>query len=325
MTSTIAINSHSTVELETQRTHSGHNRDMSEDSCLQNNISSNLPSNSPNNEEDPLANLEAIEVIKQSDTTFVHDDENAVNNSIFSVAQDLMSRFGEIPEMKHEEQVLLSPDDTSDNKQRDVSTSPNGVDQIPDTANPNGTQSPKTPPLKLELPHFDLHEGLSLTLEQPVLNRCSFYSVIHGINKEVQDMAACDQNCHIEDNKDEGSALVRAVNGPIKQTFKKESSQVELAVLDEEKFLLAAIASRDAQDIRIKACPKSFAEAIGETVESEALTVNNDGCLSGHSENPLSVVSASRTQLWKPSRSWWEAKSGKNPWIEPKLHNKRWR
>jgi len=32
-----------------------------------------------------------------------------------------------------------------------------------------------------------------------------------------------------------------------------------------------------------------------------------------------------RTQLWKPSRSWWEAKSGKNPWIEPKSHNKRWR
>jgi hypothetical protein len=52
---------------------------------------------------------------------------------------------------------------------------------------------------------------------------------------------------------------------------------------------------------------------------------SDDGIGSAHSENSLSVVSAMRTQLWKPSRSWWEAKSGKNPWIEPSLHNKRWR
>lgn len=32
-----------------------------------------------------------------------------------------------------------------------------------------------------------------------------------------------------------------------------------------------------------------------------------------------------RTSLWKPGRSWWEAKSGKNPWMEPALHNQRWR
>jgi hypothetical protein len=43
-------------------------------------------------------------------------------------------------------------------------------------------------------------------------------------------------------------------------------------------------------------------------------------------ENPIaSLPGVSRTQLWKPSRSWWEAKSGKNPWIEPTSHNKRWR
>lgn len=39
----------------------------------------------------------------------------------------------------------------------------------------------------------------------------------------------------------------------------------------------------------------------------------------------MTDLSQSRTQLWKPSRSWWEAKSGKNPWIEPNSHNKRWR
>jgi hypothetical protein len=42
--------------------------------------------------------------------------------------------------------------------------------------------------------------------------------------------------------------------------------------------------------------------------------------------NPLAELGGSmRTQLWKPSRSWWEAKSGKNPWIEPASHNRRWR
>ena len=135
-------------------------------------------------------------------------------------------------------------------------------------------------------------------------------------------MASHDQNCHVEEQKDEGSALVRAVNGPVRKSPPKSGSSVELAVIDEEKFLLAAIASRTEEEILIRDCPQSFAEAIGE---SDALTVGDENGLTGHSENPLSVVSASRTQLWKPSRSWWEAKSGKNPWIEPTLHNKRWR
>jgi len=38
-----------------------------------------------------------------------------------------------------------------------------------------------------------------------------------------------------------------------------------------------------------------------------------------------SAGGTSRTQLWKPGRSWWEAKSGKNPWVEPVVHNNRWR
>lgn len=135
-------------------------------------------------------------------------------------------------------------------------------------------------------------------------------------------MASHDQNCHVEEEMDESSALVRAVNGPVKKSPPKMGPNVELAVIDEEKFLLAAIASRTEEEVLIRDCPQSFAEAIGE---SDALTVSDESCLTGHSENPLSVVSASRTQLWKPSRSWWEAKSGKNPWIEPTLHNKRWR
>jgi len=75
--------------------------------------------------------------------------------------------------------------------------------------------------------------------------------------------------------------------------------------------LLTAIDARGKDESRPnQACPATFLQAMGER----------------EYENPLASLSnGSRTQLWKPSRSWWEAKSGKNPWIEPKSHNKRWR
>jgi hypothetical protein len=283
------------------------------------------------NEDDPLAHPEAIEVVQQSDTPFEDEDESSNNDiSTWSYApiRNLMGAFDDMSDM-NEEQVLLCSDDNIKSRTR---SSPNGIDQY-ESPNHNKNQmshgnpsrksnTPFPTTIKLDMPHFKLHEGLRLTLSQPVLDRCSFYSVIYGVNKEVNDMASHDQNCHVEEQKDEGSALVLAVNGPIKRNPPTDAPKVELAVIDEEKFLLAAIASRTEEEILIRDCPQSFAEAIGE---SDALTVSEESCLSGHSENPLAVVSASRTQLWKPSRSWWEAKSGKNPWIEPTLHNKRWR
>ena len=129
-------------------------------------------------------------------------------------------------------------------------------------------------------------------------------------------------NSHTWQDLDEGSALVREVVGPTKSALRQEVKKKNLAVLDEEKFLLAAIASRDDDEMLNRDCPASFAEATGEV---DAMTANDVGYQSNHSENPLSVLANSRTQLWKPSRSWWEARSGKNPWIEPNLHNKRWR
>jgi hypothetical protein len=86
---------------------------------------------------------------------------------------------------------------------------------------------------------------------------------------------------------------------------------MQAAVIDEERWLLETIDSRGMDESRaIKACPPTFLQAMGER----------------EYENPLTSLSnGSRTQLWKPSRSWWEAKSGKNPWIEPTSHNKRWR
>ena len=83
-------------------------------------------------------------------------------------------------------------------------------------------------------------------------------------------------------------------------------SQEGVAVVDEEEWLLKLIHSQREQSETQRACPPTFLKAMGE-------------------EEYDFGFSKSKTQLWKPSRSWWEAKSGKNPWIEPASHNKRWR
>ena len=98
------------------------------------------------------------------------------------------------------------------------------------------------------------------------------------------------------------SPLVAAVNG--QPTIPRMESMTETAVIDEERWILQAIEARG-EEKSSAACPPTFLQAMGER-EYERIETN-------------------RTQLWKPSRSWWEAKSGKNPWIEPKSHNKRWR
>ena len=264
-------------------------------------------SNQMATEEDPLAHPEAINIVQQSDTTFVEDEETN-NLSTFSIhhplpCRNLCGAFDKMTE-KIEEQLLLSHDG-------DDIRSPNGIEQF---------QSKDQYQYNIDLPNFDLHHDLRLDLSQSVIDRCSMYSVIHGINREVQDMAAHDQNCHADTTGEEVSPLVEAVNGKPKPSQKKTGPELELAVLDEEKFLLAVIASRNQEEMMIRDCPKTFSEAIGE---SDGTVVTDEG--TSQTDNALSVVSASRTQLWKPGRSWWEAKSGKNPWIEPALHNKRWR
>jgi len=276
-------------------------------------------------EEDPLAHPEAINIVQQSDTTFLQDEETNIDHSncSFNHPMPIRNLWGTFEEMNDqmEEHVLLSRDDNIDLKNQ---TSPIGIEQYASPKKPQDGKKSGVYPflLKIDVPHFQMCDGLGLDLPRSVIDRCSLYSVIHGINKEVVDMASNDQNCHVDELKDEGSALVQAVNGPAKSYMKGSDPQMMLAVMDEEKFILAAIASRTESETMIRDCPETFAEAIGE---SDALTISDDGAGSGHSENPLLVVSAMRTQLWKPSRSWWEAKSGKNPWIEPTLHNKRWR
>lgn len=144
------------------------------------------------------------------------------------------------------------------------------------------------------LPNFVLHPTLSQKLAQPQLNRTSFYGgVIHDMNKEATEMASNDSS-----------------------DFERKLTS-KMALIDEEVWLLGVIAARSEEETCgvAKKCPASFAEAIGEVESGPYYS----------SANPLNSLNSSRTQLWKPSRSWWEARSGKNPWIEPRSHNKRWR
>ena len=156
---------------------------------------------------------------------------------------------------------------------------------------------------------FKLHSELKRSLTQGQVNRISIYSVIHEINKEASSMASNDFS--------------------VSETCSTHSSDApSSAVIDEEQWLLAAIASRSKEEMKYRPCPASFAESIGEEEKAEEKALTGDGkkeVVTGMTPNPLSVLSNSRTQLWKPSRSWWEARSGRNPWIEPKSHNKRWR
>jgi hypothetical protein len=195
-----------------------------------------------------------------------------------------------------------------------------------------------------------LHPDLQRELAQAQVNRVSFYSILHDINKEALAMAANDALSQVPDPAEEehsplvlAAGVVPATDHASVVSSKKEAligMDLSVALVDEgtdasigtlslpegvrapvnshqclqiaavrraEEWLLSTIASRNDSS---RPCPATFLQAIGEK----------------EYENPVSsLAGGSRTQLWKPSRSWWEAKSGKNPWIEPTSHNKRWR
>ena len=161
---------------------------------------------------------------------------------------------------------------------------------------------------------FRLHPQLQRDMSDHLVQRVSMYAIIHDINKEATSMAANDDsgyNRNPEEVNENYDPLIMAVYGLPRLKYTGPSSFIKMALIDEEKWLLDAIDSRNPEETRsIKACPPTFLQAMGER----------------DYENPLTSLSnGSRTQLWKPSRSWWEAKSGKNPWIEPQCHNRRWR
>ena len=161
---------------------------------------------------------------------------------------------------------------------------------------------------------FHMHPSLQRGLSQALVDRVSFYGIVHDINKEASAMAVNDpKQPEFEETKEESScALVQAAIGAPYSDENGNNAGLPLpnALIDEEAWLLDVVGSRDPEERTSTACPPTFLQAMGER----------------EYENPVQALSgASRTQLWKPSRSWWEAKSGKNPWIEPTSHNKRWR
>ena len=163
---------------------------------------------------------------------------------------------------------------------------------------------------------FHLHPSLQRGLSQALVDRVSFYGIVHDINKEASAMAVNDpKQQEFEETKEESScALVQAAIGATYSGSDEHGNQPGVplpnALIDEEAWLLQVVGARDPEERTSTVCPPTFLQAMGER----------------EYENPVQALSgASRTQLWKPSRSWWEAKSGKNPWIEPTSHNKRWR
>lgn len=273
--------------------------------------------------EDPLDHYEDIEVVQDSTTLQFNDYDITDNNNLsitLPTSRNLFGDFGEVMEdMKQGSEAGKAEEKTVSNLSKGMKDlkvkSPNGVDQLENN-------SPSFVPLgqkRIDLPKHPLTDKLRLDLAQGTIDRCSIYSVIHGINTEIEEMVKNDKRHPGEEQQDGNSALVRAVNGPARQLSKEEDAErTDLALIDEETFLLWSIFSRSEDEINARrACPSSFAEAIGEAEPMPRLDEQT--------ANPLTALSSSRTQLWKPSRSWWEAKSGKNPWIEPLSHNKRWR
>ena len=254
------------------------------------------------------------------------EDNHQVAGSSRIPRRNLMEAFEELhikPLKESDARSLKSLSEEAGESSKKPMVSPTGVIELntdlsqtvsDSVSNPSTIITPEKTETKLTLPSFNLHPELKKDLSDALVNRVSFYAVIHDINKEATSMAGNDDSGYSrnpEDMQEEYDPLIVAVNGPPKGPSYKSNSMFKVALIDEERWLLDAIDSRSNEQARsVNACPPTFLQAMGER----------------DYENPLTSLSnGSRTQLWKPSRSWWEAKSGKNPWIEPKSHNKRWR
>ena len=95
--------------------------------------------------------------------------------------------------------------------------------------------------------------------------------------------------------------------------------EMESLVIDEEKFLLGVIENRTKREKKAVMMDSIPTAALREEVRED------DNSSEEQSEQMYPPDSSlSKTSLWKPDRSWWEAKSRKNPWLDPENHNKRW-
>ena len=198
-----------------------------------------------------------------------------------------------------------------------------------------------------------------------LVNRVSFYSVLRDINREASEAAAVDPrggeykdgtvhgrprmamgrdgnsgdvvipplpppsgvgrqrivaedgrvHVHPDRAEERRSVLVQAcLTDDVDQEYAVAPAPMCTALLDEERWLVSAISGRteEASACRAAGLPPTFYKATGEKVAGGA--TGAEGARTSH-----------RTQLWKPGRSWWEAKRGKNPYLEPVAHNNRLR
>lgn len=205
-----------------------------------------------------------------------------------------------------------------------------------------------THPSLSRLKDFKLDNSLTLVLSQHCVNRVAFYGIIHDINKEATEMSK-------EDHSAYNVLQTQKLNDNVQITQRTLQSEAQAsnpnaALVDEEEWLLSVIASRSDDEVAFTAADQAqsgipassyrvggfdnFAYACGEKdakeppapVSDDNSTVTGPTNEYGDNPNPVTTMnSSSRTQLWKPSRSWWEARSGKNPWIDAKNHIKRWR
>ena len=167
----------------------------------------------------------------------------------------------------------------------------------------------------ISIPQFQLHDSLRGTLSQGIINRVSFYSILRDINQEVLDnFDTGGGGNQIQPNQEEeqNSILILSCNDDDESNneplfnIDESTTRQQGILIDEEWWLISVIASRTPESIKNQSTEQpTFFEAMGEG--------DNDD------------DSPSKTKLWKPSQSWWDAKSGKNPWVEPVVHDNRWR
>ena len=253
----------------------------------------------------PRRNLsEAFEELYVS-TPLVTDQRHQADNTAATTPAMKQQTNGSTADPSQEQKVLssnlISPTGVVDLHYTDTSTSSGDnkttintkksafVDAMPlAMADPIDSTIAKT-----TLPPFQLHADLQMSLSQAVINRVSFYHVIHDSNKEATTMAANDDSgldraSPGEDLNEDCSPLVESVKGPSSSPPVLNSDIFKLALIDEERWLLSAIKLRGNDENRsIQSCPPTFLQAMGER----------------EYENPLTALSSgSRTQLWKPGR-----------------------
>jgi hypothetical protein len=152
------------------------------------------------------------------------------------------------------------------------------------------------------LVEFRLHPKLQKNMSNGLVQRVSFYSIIHRINKEITTVGA--------------DIMTYPSNIASYNNNNNNNKTTTTALIDAEQWLLEVIAIDSSSSSR----NLNFEKKTTTTTTDSSMVIykNND---------PMAVTSSSyrrKTRLWKPQYSWWRAKSGYNASLEPKYHNKRW-